>query len=70
VSVDGKRRTTGTYRLAPAGEGRTQVDFELAFEQLPRADRSMGPVVRAWLTRANRRAMERLRGVLAPGGPV
>jgi hypothetical protein len=61
VGAGGKRVTTGTYRLAPAGEGRTAVTFELAYEKEPTLDRIMAPVVRAWMRKANGRAMERLR---------
>src|SRR3954468_17458008 len=49
VGAGGKRVTAGTYRLAPAGEGRTAVTFELAYEKEPTLDRIMAPVVRAWM---------------------
>jgi hypothetical protein len=64
VAAGGKRVTRGTYRLAAAGEGSTRVEFELAFEQLPTAERLLAPLVRSWIRKANGRAMERLRELL------
>ena len=65
VSGGGKRRTRGTYRLDALDERRTRIEFELAYEAAPAADRVLAPVVRAWLRKANGRAMERLAAQLA-----
>lgn len=69
VGAGGRRVTRGTYTLTELGPGRTHVLFELAFEQVPAAERIAAPFVRAWLRRNNRRALERLREQLeTPGG--
>jgi hypothetical protein len=60
VSAGGKRRTRGTYRLEDAPGGGTRIEFELVYEAAPAADRVLSPFVRAWLRKANARAMERL----------
>ena len=49
------------HTLTELGPGRTHVLFELAFEQIPAAERIAAPFVRAWLRRDNRRALDRLR---------
>jgi uncharacterized protein YndB with AHSA1/START domain len=64
-SGGGKRRTRGTYRLEALEERRTRIEFELAYEAAPAGDRMLAPVVRAWLRKANGRAMERLAAQLA-----
>ena len=61
VSGDGARQSKGTYFLEPAGEGGTNVRFELAFEKVPRAERLLLPLLKPVLKRGNQRAMERLR---------
>ncbi len=66
VGAGGRRVTRGTYHLTAEGPARTGVRFELAFEQVPRRERLVAPLVRAWLRRVNQRAMDRLREVLAP----
>jgi hypothetical protein len=66
VGAGGRRVTRGTYHLTSEGPTRTGVRFELAFERVPRSERLAAPLVRAWLRRANQRAMDRLREVLAP----
>jgi hypothetical protein len=65
IGAGGKRVTVGTYRLEPAGEHSTNVNFELAYEQAPFAERLAAPISRAWLRKANASAMERLREQLA-----
>jgi uncharacterized protein YndB with AHSA1/START domain len=64
VSAGGKRRTRGTYRLEDGPGGGTRIEFELAYEAAPTADRLLSPLVRAWLRKANGRAMERLGALL------
>lgn len=65
VSAGGKRRTRGTYRLEALDAGRTRIEFELAYEAMPTADRLLSPLVRAWLRKANATAMRRLGERLA-----
>jgi uncharacterized protein YndB with AHSA1/START domain len=60
VSAGGKRRTRGSYRLEEVGDGRTRIEFELAYEAAPAADRMLSPLLRAWLRKANATAMRRL----------
>jgi len=60
VSSGGKRETQGTYRLEPTPEGGTRIEFELAFLQLPRSERLIPPLTRAFAKRVNSKAMRRL----------
>jgi ribosome-associated toxin RatA of RatAB toxin-antitoxin module len=60
VSSGGKRRTRGTYHLEPAPDGGTRVGFELVFEELPRSERLIPPLTRAFAKRVNAKAMRRL----------
>lgn len=60
VSSNGKRETQGTYRLEPALDGGTRIEFELAFGQLPRSERLIPPLTRAFAKRVNAKAMRRL----------
>jgi Polyketide cyclase / dehydrase and lipid transport len=66
VGAGGKRVTRGTYTLSEQPGGRTLVEFELAYEQVPASERMAAPLIRAMLRRANERAMQRLREVLEP----
>ena len=78
IGAGGRRVTRGTYTLTALGADRTDVRFELAFEQVPAHERLVLPLLRPYLRRANQRAMERLREQLnarkpaapaaAPGG--
>lgn len=61
----GKRRTRGTYRLEGLPGGGTQISFELEFVELPRGERLMGPLQRAYVRRVNRKGMKRLAEELA-----
>jgi uncharacterized protein YndB with AHSA1/START domain len=61
VGARGKRRTRGTYTLRERPDGGTDVRFELVFLETPRGDRLAAPLLRAWLKRANAKAMHRLR---------
>jgi hypothetical protein len=65
VSAGGRRIGTGTYRLEPLADGGTRISFEYAWQQAPLSDRVAAPLVRAILTRGNRRAMSRLVEQLA-----
>ncbi len=64
VSAHGKRHTTGTYRLAELPDGGTEVSFELAWTKVPRSERLAPPLARAFMRRANGRAMRRLAQLL------
>lgn len=65
VSGKGKRQTRGTYTLADSPGGGTLVNFELVYEKMPAAERLLSPMLRAFLTRGNEKAMERLREQLS-----
>jgi len=56
----GKRRTRGTYRLDQLPDGGTRISFELEFLEMPRGERLMGPLNRAYVKRVNGKAMRRL----------
>jgi ribosome-associated toxin RatA of RatAB toxin-antitoxin module len=60
VSSGGKRKTRGTYRLEGLPDGGTRVGFELVFEELPRSERLIPPLTRAFAKRVNAKAMRRL----------
>jgi hypothetical protein len=64
VSGGGKRRTRGTYALEELAEGGTRISFELAWLDAPRNERMAAPLMRAFMRRANRRAMRRLAKIL------
>ncbi|MEN3280139.1 MAG: hypothetical protein V7607_1279 [Solirubrobacteraceae bacterium] len=61
VGAGGRRRTLGTYRLDELDAERTGVRFEIDPIELPRSERLLWPLSRAWLRRQNARALERLR---------
>jgi len=56
----GRRRTRGTYRLDQLADGGTRISFELEFLEMPRGERLMGPLNRAYVKRVNGKAMRRL----------
>jgi ribosome-associated toxin RatA of RatAB toxin-antitoxin module len=60
VSSGGKRKTRGTYRLEGLPDGGTRIEFELSFQQLPRSERLIPPLTRAFAKRVNAKAMRRL----------
>lgn len=60
VSANGKRRTRGTYRLEPGEGGGTEITFELAWDAVPRSERIVPPLSRAFLRRALGKAMRQL----------
>ena len=60
VSSGGKRKTRGTYRLEQLPDGGTRIEFELAFEALPRSERLAPFLTRAFAKRVNAKAMRRL----------
>jgi ribosome-associated toxin RatA of RatAB toxin-antitoxin module len=66
VSSGGKRKTQGTYRFEETADGGTRIEFELAFEQLPRSERLIPPLTRAFAKRVNAKALRRLAKQLGP----
>src|SRR5436305_11220812 len=68
VSARGRRIATGTYTLEQLASGSTRIAFEYAWKQAPLSDRAAGPLVRAILRRANKRALARLAEVLTSRG--
>ena len=64
VSAGGKRRTRGIYTLEELPERGTDISFELAWLEAPRNERMAAPLMRAFMRRANGRAMRRLAKVL------
>ena len=67
VSAKGKRRTRGTYRLTALPDGGTEIEFELAWTEVPRSERILPPLSRAFLRRALSKAMRRLAKELERG---
>lgn len=60
VSAKGKRQTRGTYRLEEQPDGGTKVEFELLVTAVPRSERLIPPLSRAFLRRPLGKAMNRL----------
>ena len=60
VGAGGRRVATGTYTLEPTASGETVIAFEYAWKQAPLSERVAGPLVRAIVSSANRRALARL----------
>ena len=63
-SAFGKRRTRGTYTLDELPDGGTRISFELAWTKAPRNERMTAPLMRAFMRRANGKAMRRLAKLL------
>lgn len=66
VSASGKRRTRGTYRLREAPGG-TEVSFEMEWLEVPRSERLLPPLSRAFLRRALGKGMRKLKKQLENG---
>ena len=60
VGAKGKRRTRGTYLFEELPGGGTRVSFELAWEEISRIERLAPPLTRAFVRRANGKALRRL----------
>jgi ribosome-associated toxin RatA of RatAB toxin-antitoxin module len=60
VGAGGRRVATGTYTFEPLPRGATRIAFEYAWQHAPLSERAAAPLVRAILTKANKRAMARL----------
>jgi hypothetical protein len=56
----GKRRTRGTYSLAAAPDGGTEIRFELAWLEAARLERFFGPFTRAFVRRSDAKSLRRL----------
>jgi hypothetical protein len=61
IGADGRRRTRGTYELTALDADRTEVRFRIDPIEVPRSERPLWPLSRAWLRRQNTKAMQRLR---------
>jgi hypothetical protein len=61
VGAGGRRRTRGTYTLGAIDADRTEVHFTIDPLEVPRSERPLWPLSRAWLRRQNARSLERLR---------
>jgi hypothetical protein len=69
VSAGGKRRTRGTYTLSDRPDGGTEIRFQLEYLAMPGSERMISPLLRAWLARANQKAMDRLQDRLGNPAP-
>ncbi len=67
TSAHGKRETTGTYRFTELDEGRTRIEFELAWRKVPRSERIAPFVARAFMSRALSKSMKLLAADLEKG---
>jgi hypothetical protein len=67
VSAKGNRRTRGTYSFEQLADGGTRIEFELAWTEVPRSERILPPLSRAFLRRALGKAMRRLAKELEQG---
>jgi hypothetical protein len=65
VGAHGKRRTRGTYTLDELPDGATDAHFQLEVLQAPLSERLAAPLIRAYMRRANGKAMRRLGQTLA-----
>ncbi len=71
VGGHGKRRTRGTYALDELPDGATDVHFQLEVLEAPLSERLAAPLIRAYMRRANAKAMRRLGQTLArPAEPA
>jgi hypothetical protein len=62
-----KRQTRGTYTLAEAPGGGTEISFELAWLKASRAERMIPPMTRAFMRRSLAKGMRRLKKSLDGG---
>jgi hypothetical protein len=65
VGAGGRRRTRGTYTLDRLPDGGTDIRFQLEYLDAPMSERLAAPLIRAYLKRANAKAMRRLGDALA-----
>jgi uncharacterized protein YndB with AHSA1/START domain len=67
---DMQSRTRGTYTLAPAAGGGTDVTFTLEMEPGSFAEKLGAPAARAYMRKQNARAMERLKELMEAPVPA
>jgi hypothetical protein len=60
VGAGGKRSTRGTWLLEELPDGQTRVSLEIAWNKASRLERRFPPFARAFMRRANAKAMRRL----------
>jgi hypothetical protein len=60
IGANGRRRTRGTYTLDELPGGATDVRFQLESLRASRSERLARPLIRAYMKRANAKAMRRL----------
>jgi uncharacterized protein YndB with AHSA1/START domain len=69
IGAHGKRRTRATYTLDELPDRATDVQFQLEYLEAPLSERLAAPLIRAYMRRANAKAMRRLGQTLArPAG--
>jgi uncharacterized membrane protein len=66
-SAHGKRETRGTYRFGELEGGRTLIEFEIEWLKTPRSERFAPFVSRAFMSRANGKALKKLAALLEAG---
>lgn len=64
IGAHGKRHTRGTYTLDELPDGGTEIHFQLEVIRAPLAERVLAPAVRAYMKRANAKALRRLAQAL------
>lgn len=69
VSAGGRRKTRGTYTLSDRPGGGTDIRFQLEYLAMPAGEKLFSPLLRAWLQRANQKAMDRLHERLGNPAP-
>jgi hypothetical protein len=69
VGANGKRRTRGTYTLEELAGGATEIHFTLEYLEAPGSERLAASLIRAYMKRANAKAMRRLGEALARSEP-
>ena len=60
LGAGGRRRTRGIYLLEDLGSEGTRISFELSWLEVPRGERMLGPLTRAFIRRSNSKSMRRL----------
>jgi uncharacterized membrane protein len=66
-SAHGKRKTRGTYRFVEVGEAQTRIELEFEWLKTPRTERVAAPVSRAFMSRAQGKALKKLAAQLEKG---
>src|SRR4051794_2047432 len=63
-SAHGKRKTRGTYRFIEVGERQTRIELDFEWLKTPRTERVAAPVSRAFMSRAQGKALKKLAAQL------